>query len=187
MLFPQAKHQRDSTTVASQAEDMQRKWRSYAVTSRNKSGVSSSFNGWTSRPDVMLHAVPRHERVLELLDLRWAQALQRAPDGSTSKQVRKNLWCDISQNPRGAEFRGSPGTQCTSSSWYSFEKDVVLDGEDQLLLQGWSSQIAAGPDMNNFDKKDLAAEGFTLPCMATCLWAFYHNPWGEWWGAARRR
>jgi hypothetical protein len=89
---------------------------------------------------------------------------------------------DISQQiSRTAGTSGNPGVLTTSSMWYSFEEDVVLDGQDMMAIQGFPDTVSTDSSFSNFDRRHFAGEAFHLPSFGTVVWAWFLNPWGPWW------
>ena len=65
--------------------------------------------------------------------------------------------------------------------------DDVMSGNDIYLSQGWPIQLMTSTfeGMTDRCKKDLAACGYSLPAMTTCMAAYYLNPYAPWWGEKR--
>ncbi len=120
------------------------------------------FSGWTDRPDVSLIGVPGNPRVMDRLNITWATRMKTLKASDTSEKLRRNVWCDISQNPHRGTMSGSPGTLCVGSMPYSFEKDCTLDGEDALALQGFPifflpAQSLTTPKRESSPAKDITS------------------------------
>ena len=83
--------------------------------------------------------------------------LKSASPSDTSASLKKGLWQDLSQNMRSKTIGpGTPGAQCTTAMWYSFEADAVLDGEDALHLQGFPDSVARDTSFGQNERKELA-------------------------------
>jgi hypothetical protein len=161
-------------------------WRKHSADQRERCVISSDFSGWTSRPGIKLTGVPTLPRALDRLNIMWATRLNEMKVGDTSERLRRDLWVDLSQNPHRGSAAGTPGTLCASSLIYSFEHDCTLDGEDALLLQGWSSEFAGSSEFSTSEKREMAGEGYHIPSFAIVCLSFYLNPYGGWWAEARR-
>ena len=68
---------------------------------------------------------------------------------------------------------------------YSFEYDVLLSGYDQLRLQGIPTGAAPQGEgsvtFTNGQLHSLAGEAYCCPVITTVLYAYWLNPWGDWW------
>lgn len=161
--------------------DAGRERKKYAALVRRQVGISSGYDGWTSRPDLLLTGVPKLPRCYDGLNLRWAlQVKHKATPGTTSAELRANLWHDLSQNMRGVSTRTRPGTHCTSGCWYSYQHDTIIDGSDCMRLQGWAKEKANTREHTPSGLKDLASEGYMLACMSTVMLAVTQNPFAPW-------
>ena len=159
-----------------------KEWNLYAARARKKAGLSTTYNGYTTRADICLGGVPDLDRCRELLDLTWGVRIQEFSDRPdiSSRVLKKDLFVDLSQNPRSV--RSCSGeTLCTTGCWYSFEQDEVLDGCDTLCLQGMPAEVSFSPDLSQAEKRELAGESFHFACYTSVATAFWLNPWGGWW------
>ena len=168
---------------ANSMKEALRQWKLHSAQQRQAAGISTDYDGYTRHSDVRLRGVPDLPRVHDKLNIRWALRLKRALAGESSSSLKSGLWCDLSQNThRGSgETVGFGGTLCTSSLMYSFEQDVVLDGVDTMMLQGWPRDMASSAEFTNAGKKELAGEGYHLACFALVAYGVYLNPYATWW------
>ena len=67
--------------------------------------------------------------------------------------------------------------------WYSYEEDVLLDGQDHMLLQGYSLQQSTTDVISNHEKI-LAGEGFNMSSIVLATYCYYLNPYVGWWAVA---
>ncbi len=146
--------------------------------------MSTGYQGYTTRPEVKLVGVPQLPRHLDKLNLVWGIRLKGRLPNESSADLKRGLWCDVSQNVHRGSQLGLGGTLTTSTLMYSFERDCVLDGEDHMRLQGWPIALAASDDFSSAEKKELAGEGYNLACLAVACTGCYFNPYGSWWGSA---
>jgi hypothetical protein len=162
-----------------QASETYSEWRKHSGAMRTAAGVSASFAGWSSRPEVKLVGFPKSERSMDCLDVAWAFQLTRAQRGSTTDSLTANFWVNVSQGVDRKPW-GTPGCLLSNGMWYSFRCDCCLDGLDCLRIQGFPLDVAIA-SLSSTQAKDLAGEAFCLPCMATCLLSVFYSPYATWW------
>ena len=137
-----------------------------------------------------LVGVPDHPRFGDAVDVFWALKLNQAVksgQGVSSAELRKDLWLDVSQQiSRTATHNGLLGVLTTSSLFYSYERDCVLDGEDTLCIQGFPKAVSMDDELSNHEKQHLAGEAFHLGTVGSVIYAAYLNPWGPWWSGSVR-
>ena len=128
--------------------------------------------------------VPGTPRVHQIIDavavlkLREFGALNRVTLESfqTMKDVLKDVFVDISQNPRQRCFTNRQGINhclATSSQLYSYGADRMLLPFELLLLQGHRRGLQLPSNMRSNQIKELAGEGMSLPCLGTVVWSAY--------------
>ncbi len=150
-----------------------------ATQQRNLLGVSSTFADWTKT--AKLRGVPNSDRYRDCLDVCWGAALKAAPEGTKRSDLVKGLWCNPSQAVQRKPWNpDSGGTVTTSSTWYSFEHDCVLDSVDFLRLHGHPALIHF-TGLSEREAKMLGEEAFSVPIVTAFLSVFYYLPWAPWW------
>ncbi len=165
--------------ITQNSSDLFREWRKHSGNMRTGCGVSAAFSGWTSRADVQLVGFPKNDRCLDLLDCAWACRIKQASRTTSSTELRKDFWVNAAQAVQRRPW-GAPKTLISAGCFYSYERDVCLDGLDMLALQGVPSSSSVA-ELGFRDTKDLAAEGFFLPSFGTVLGALYASPYASWW------
>jgi hypothetical protein len=158
-------------------------WTSHSAQVRAKLGISRDYDGWTrpgSLPGVVCRGVPRQPRMFDILNCAWAARLKSLGPGCGTDEARRNFFANPSQSVNRTPWSEGAKTLCSSSFVYSFELDSLLSGMDMMRLQGWSS--AKLHRFSDGTLRDLAGEGFSLPCAGAVLYAFFLNPHAPWWG-----
>ena len=154
-------------------------WRKHSAGVRTKYGISSSFAGWTSRPDGQ--NVPPVHRSRDIANCGWATKVKSAPPGTAAQTLKQDFWCDFSPTIQREPWFELNGSLTTKSMRYSYAHDCLLSGRDHLLLQGLPKGQAPRSEFTDAAARNLAGEAFSLPCMATATAAFWLNPWAPWW------
>ncbi len=165
------------------SRDATRGWRVRGNNMKQKCEVTAEYTGYTTRPELKLSGVSQHPRHYDALNALWGMKCNAHAAGGripTSKQVKEGLWIDLSQNLDRAAS-GNKSALCTSSAWYSYQHDFVLDGNDALSIQGHPEVLVQDPLLTSSQKKTLAGESFHLACFGVLMFATYLNPWAEWW------
>lgn len=164
-----------------ESKHMYSEWRGQSARVRSKRGLSSSFAGWTTHPDVS--GVPQTHRVLDLANSAWGARLMSSAArsaASATSRLRNNFWLDISQN-HIREPWGSIGCLTRQTTWYSYEHDCVLSGEDHALIQGLPPGQMPLEQFSEGERKSLTGEAFACPCIGLISALYFLNPWGVWW------
>jgi hypothetical protein len=71
----------------------------------------------------------------------------------------------------------------TGSVMYSYEHDKTLSGKAHLQLLGHPKDRMSRQIFSESKLRDLAGEGFSVPCAALVTFLCFANPHGEWWHA----
>lgn len=175
---PHSPAQADNANEAASSTASFLAWRKQSGRVRADLGISSGFADWTSRTDIALLGVPRTERILDLLNIAWGARLQAMPKSSSTVDLRRGYWCNLSQEVQRRPW-GSAKTLTSRGLWYSFEKDVTLDGADVMRLQG--APFGRTANLSSAALKDLAGESFFIPSVASFIVAIYYQPYACWW------
>jgi hypothetical protein len=124
--------------------------------------------------------VPAHERFKDALDIAWIARLKALGGAGkvSTKDAVADFWCNIGQSIQRRPF-GPPRCLTTSSLFYNYAHDFVMDGLDCLKVQGHPSFLC--PGLSGSNMLTLAGEGFSIPAVTVFLNAIYLNPWGRWW------
>ena len=120
----------------------------------------------TKRVEAILDTVAAQHLGLQNLDLPFGR----------KKNMLRDVFCDISQNPKFKAFSNSSGVApclATSSTLYSFGGDRMVLPVESLYFQGHSRGIKIPTAMKSSDIKQLAGEGMALPCIGSVIWALY--------------
>lgn len=125
----------------------------------------------TSRVETILNLVAVQHLGLQNLDAEF----------TTKKKLLRDVFCDVSQNPKFGAFTGSSGNApclATSTRMFSFGEDRWVLPIELLYWQGHSRGIRIPEGMKSNEIRDLAGEGMCLPCFGTVLWsAFLASNW----------
>jgi hypothetical protein len=163
--------------------ELDKEWRKHMNSIRNTYELSTEYEGYTKKPDIRLCGVPRIPRVLGAIDTFWGIKAKLANKGGKvvgNHQLKEGLWLDVSQQVHRLHS-GRPGVLCTGALWYTFEFDCVLDGQDALALQGFPEFVASSDLFSSSEKRRLAGEAYHLGSFAAVAFAWYCNPWGQFW------
>jgi len=162
------------------------KWKTHSAAMRAKHQIPASATPWTRRGGVQLTGCPSTARVRDLLDVIWAAAMKQSPRFTTSTTLRKGLWSDISQDIERQPMtlakreKGMP-VFTTSSVMYSFEFDMTLSGTDHLVLLGHPPARMSRAAFSESQMRNLAGEGYSIPCASIITFLLFANPHGQWW------
>ena len=95
---------------------------------------------------------------------------------SVKKDLLKNVFCDVSQNPKRSSFtnsRGVTGCLATSTALYSFGHDRIVLPVELAMFQGHRRGFQYPSSISSNQIRDLAGEGMCLPCLGTIIWCMY--------------
>ncbi len=160
---------------------MFREWRKHSGPIRQEFNVSNTFQGWSTRAGVQLRGVPKTPRVIDTIDCAWAGRLFHSSPTDTVAALTHNFWVNTSQAVQRRPWSfDHAGVITPRSSWYSFAKDVALDGIDSLRVQGLPINIET-TGLEDEKLCDLAGNGYSCPVIAAALLALYWQPWAVWW------
>ncbi len=142
-----------------------------------------SYNPWTDKHPVCasLHNDPRSLEVLNVAA--WAHTLQVPESIDFECSNFKGFYANVSQNIEREPWGWDIGCITQNSTLFSFEKNILLSGFDNLRLQGHPNGPATAParKFGNCQCRQLAGEGFFLPHVATIMAAYVNNPFADWW------
>ena len=127
--------------------------------------------------------MPKSDRVKAILNTVAAVKLQEQgvnlsnlPPFSVKKNLLKNVFCDVSQNPKHKSYtnsRGITGCLATSTVLYSYGHDRIVLPVELAMFQGHRRGFEYPPTITSNQIRDLAGEGMCLPCLATIVWCMY--------------
>lgn len=157
-----------------------KEWRKHSGLLRQKLGVSAGFKGWSrDAAGIQLVGLPTMDRVVDCIDVAWADRMAQFPPGTPMSTMRKDFWCNPSQGVQRKPW-GDKGTLTGSGIWYSYEHDTTLDGMDALHLHGLPDLMDMRGISDN-ETKDMGGEAYSVPISTLFASAFYFMPWGSWW------
>ena len=90
------------------------------------------------------------------------------------------MWNNLGQDI-GRITYGKPGTLTSTCLWFSYEKDVALDGVDHMLLQGFPAHLYPEGLMSSSVLKKAAGEAYSAPEIAKFVYAYFLNEHAPWW------
>ena len=170
-----------SHPVLTQDSDASGKWVAQCADWRTQLGLPSGLKVWS--PWMQAQGLNVTDRISELLDLVAASKLKelgvnllKPLDFETKKEKLKDVFCDVSQNPKYRSFTNSDGvTGClaTSTILYSFGRDRLVTPFELALFQGHRRGVKYPSGMRGNEIKSLAGEGMFLPSLATVIWSMY--------------
>ena len=120
--------------------------------------------------------MPRVKALLDVIAFEKLGVAQLELSFQEKKQALRNVFCDLSQNPRFRSYtncEGVTGCLCTSTVLYSFHRDGAVLPLELLRFQGHRRDLVIPEEMSSNQVRDLAGEGMALPCLGTVLWAVY--------------
>ena len=157
-------------------------WRTHSGKLRAAHNIPPTAKPWTTRRGIALDGVASTLRVHDVLDVFWGVVVNRAPKTMSVSEVRSGLWCDVSQavqrqnhNPRSV-----PG-MTTRSMYYSFEFDKTISAKGNLQMLGHPATRMSRERFSENQLRELAGEGFSIPCCSIVSFLMFANPFGEWW------
>jgi hypothetical protein len=163
-------------------ESLYAKWRSHSAKVRHGLQVSANYSPRTKRtPKPMLKGLASTERVVDLINVAWAERLKESPS-LTDAEKKSGYFANVSQAVQRRPW-GRMGTLCTSGIFYSYEHDLVLSGYHMCRLHGVPMGTGISSVFSSHQLRDLAGESFSLPCITTAVLPYYCNPWAPWWKA----
>ena len=157
------------------------RWRFHSAQARNRLGLPADARPWSGRSKVRFGGFRLTERQQDLVDCAWAHRRASQPNDTTTAELRKSWWCNISQAVQRKPWSSAPPGACRSTLSYSFEADTVVTGFGQMLLLGWPRNFAPSDAFTSNELYQLAGEGFSVPISAIIAHAMYCNPHAEWW------
>lgn len=156
-------------------------WEVQSSKVRDQYDIPRSACPWTTS-GVQLHAVPRTDRLLDLLDTAWAVHRKQSPPDLTSAELAKNLWVDLATAVGRKPWSiGGPGVFRQNSMVYSFHADAVLSGAARMQLMGWPAS-AFPRRLQDSNLRHMCGECYSLPLCTLLHFCLYCNPFGQWWG-----
>ena len=158
-----------------------------ALTERFARGIPGDMQLYTTRPGVQLRGLCHSQRQCEYLDVQYA-GVKLANPSMSHKEIITNLWGNPSQSvcraPKPSSELGV-GVITTSTSLYSFERDVVISGEGLVKLHGWDKHVAPLERFNENECRSLAGDSVSVPIAALMQCAMVYNPYAAWWRGAQ--
>ena len=73
------------------------------------------------------------------------------------------------------------GTLKQQSIVYSFEFDCLLDASDHIAALGWPADDENLWTLSKANRKSMTGDGMSAPCIASCVYAYWLNPFAPWW------
>lgn len=158
------------------------KWKVHSAVVRDRLRMGATSAPWTSQ--AKLTGLPDNARMRDVIDVAWGARREAMPAGSTKSEMARNFFCDPTQSVSRTPWQEGLAAIAQGSMMYSFEKDLVLSGFDHLRALGIPEDAAPGQGTVSFSDKQcrsLAGEAFGCPVVTTITYAFWLNPYGNWW------
>ena len=164
-----------------------RQWKVDSISMRDKLGIPLDYKPYTeASPKRGVTGVAHSPRVLELLDIAEADRLMH-------KAPLQDFWADVSQGVARRSW-GTLRTMTTNSAFFDFERGSLAPPEAGLIFQGFpmaavfgprgaDSGVAAGCSFSPRTLARFAGQGMSLPCLGSCMLAFFLNSRAPWWAA----
>ena len=108
-----------------------------------------------------------------MLDLAWGS---RPPGSGTLP-----WYCDVSQCASRSPWGSSIGCLTTSSRFYDFSRDCVINGLEAFQLQGFPATAMEFEGLSAAQLFNLSGEGMSCPCVGMVMLAVFLNPLAPWW------
>lgn len=141
-------------------------------------GCSVDFKPWTSLQEIELGGVSQTDRAKAILDCAWTERI-RAGCWETFDAARVGYWADCHDSiPRRPWGTLPPLKQ--DQLLYSFQMDTVISGWASMKLHGWRNSVVL-QDITDKDLRSMSGESFALPPITLIHFAFYRNPYADWW------
>ena len=147
-------------------------WMQKHLEKRNELGLPATWSGWAGHTPQWLSA-----RQQDLIQIAWGA---QSPPRHASQ-----YYCDVSQSV--AHCPWSRGMRCltTSSQVFSFELEGVISEIESLHLMGQPKELDWAQwkkgEKHSIVLRKAVGQSMTVPCIATCLLAYFLNPHGGWW------
>ena len=157
------------------------KWQVHSARVRSALNLRGKSSPWTARGDVTLHGLGRPSaRVLDVLDVAWSCRRNSMPGTATSEDLKRGFWANVSQAVQRRPW-GPPPVACKSTIMYSFAEDRLLSGHGQLRAMGCPNGCAPREAFSEGQMRCLSGEQFSVPIICMLSFAFYCNPYADWW------
>ena len=118
---------------------------------------------------------------MDLLDVAYASRRAQMPPGSTTADITRDFFVDLSQAVQRRPWQQGTGNARTNSQFYAFECDTTLSGCSNLQLMGWPRDYCPSFQFSEGELRNLAGESYSVPWITALHFAMYMNPWGPWW------
>ena len=127
-----ARHEQLNERAAGKAS-----WKHQSGQQRRKLGLSADYDHWTTAPGITCHGIPANAlRFHDSLDIGWGATVKKPENKDKGTlELRKGLWNNLGQDIARITY-GKPGTLTSTCLWFSYEKDVALDGVDHMFGGG---------------------------------------------------
>jgi len=164
-------------------------WLSHSEAIRTRNSVPKGTRPWTTRRGISLVGVPATLRAHDVLDTVWSVAVKQAARSTPASDIRKSLFCDLSQDIKrqpltaAKRSRGLP-SMVTGTVYYSFEEDTTISGRGNLQLLGHPPGRMSRQSFSESQLRDLAGEGFSVPHACLISFLLFSNPFGAWWDSS---
>jgi len=156
------------------------KWRVHSSDIRAKYGIPRDSRPWTKRAATKLKGVEQTPRQKDVLDVGFALRLQASPIDTTTAQLVKDYWADVSSSVSRLPFSHGIQSYRQNSCHYSYEKDVVISGAFHMRTLGWPEQVLPRSVSDTMYRR-MSGEAFSVPICFMLHWIMWCNPWGPWW------
>ena len=153
-------------------------WQRKSQNARRFVGLATRLHPWSAQ-DPLLRGVPRSARCRDILDVCWFK--KRKASSVPNAELKRGLFANLSQCVgRYPVTRGHVACYGPGSVVYSYEKDVVLLGQAQMSLIGWSIARTPLGLFSDRELRDLSSNSFSLPVCAIIQGVLAFNPRAPW-------
>ena len=129
------------------------KWRGYTEIKAARFRIARSPRCWSG--SAVLQGLPKTERVLDRLDLVWANACNKADvpvtdAGAARARVARDFWDDPSQDHlriSGSKPRRTPPTRLRNSIMYNCWADRCFSSASTMMWHGWHDDMPSPQDL----------------------------------------
>ena len=160
------------------------RWNTHSAVMRQKHSLPKVSSPWTdSSPTPCLRGLEASARMKDSLNVSFSMERDRLAAGTTTAQIVKDLFCDVSQGIQRKPWK----TFCASSCPYSYEHDRLVSGYGALRALGFPMACVTPDAYSARQVRDLAGEAFSLPNMSLVVYALFANPYAPWWARSGAR
>lgn len=121
------------------------------------------------------------------MNVAWASILKTERDRALKdgvamrnhERLKDGVFIDIAESHSRTPWGGIRALR-QKSTLYSLQYDGILRAQHHLQVQGFPSNVVVG-SLSEGLLKSLAGESFSVPCIASVIWALHTCKRAPWW------